>query len=220
MLELHCTKKLRELLGVDLSGYEAVEAEASTLGVWYANIFKVEYDPYLYSLKDESYLLMVNQDSLLSFYIHIPEELSLGVFVSELPGWVEACLIENGFTPRQMKLLLPEFQQVTISKAADRSMIGYLRSFAFDYETQILRNAEYDFSELKKTRIGRILSMGPNDMPRNGLLKPTPKRTARFLASSAVRRATYLTEAWSKHWTLSHDLAAPERGPASSVPHA
>ena len=190
MLEVLCTKKLCELLGVESSGHQIVEQEPSTLGRWYANIFKVEYDPYLFSQADESYLLMINRDSLLSFYVHIPEELSLDVFVSELPEWIEACLVENGFTHRQMKVLLPEFQQVAISKAADRSMIGYLRSFAFDYESLILRKAQYEAKKYKSTRIDRFLLRGPNEMSRKGLLKPTAKRTARFIASSAVRRAT------------------------------
>ena len=190
MLEIHCTKKLRELLGVDSSGHQIVEEEPSTLGCWYANIFKVEYDPYLYRQADESYLLMINRESLLSFYVHIPEELSLDVFVSEIPEWVESCLVENGFTHRQMKVLMPEFQQVAISKATDRSMIGYLRSFAFDYESLILRKTEYETEEFKRTRIDRFLLKGPNEMSRKGLLKPTAKRTARFMASSAVRRAT------------------------------
>jgi len=89
-----------------------------------------------------------------------------------------------------MDLLLPCFQEVSISKATDRSMLGYLRSFAYDYEDHIVRNTPYVLDDLEKTKIDQIKWKGPNDMPRRGLLKPTPKRTARYLASTAVRRAT------------------------------
>jgi len=90
MLEVNCTAKLRKLLRVDISLYSMVEAEATTLGVLYANISDVEYDPYSFGKAKESFLLMINRDSLLSFYVHIPEELPLEISNSELPGYAQS----------------------------------------------------------------------------------------------------------------------------------
>jgi len=187
MLEVHCTKKLRNLLGLNIDSYPVVESEVTTLGSWYANIFNVEYDPYLYDKANESYLLMINTDSLLSFCIHIPEELSIAIFIAELPEYIKSCFIENNFTQRQMDYLLPGFREVGISKAVDRSMLGYLRSFAYDYEDQIIRNTPYDMDDLEEFNTIRSKLKCPNDMPRRGLQKPTAKRTARYLASTALR---------------------------------
>jgi len=54
MLEVRCTKKLCNLLELSIDQHSISREETTVLGVWYGNIFNVEYDPYLYDKDPES----------------------------------------------------------------------------------------------------------------------------------------------------------------------
>jgi len=120
----------------------------------------------------------------------MPEELSQEMFIAEIPIYINKCLVDNGFSRRQIDFLMKSYKNVGVSKATNRSMLGYLRSLAFDYESQILRATPYDHDGEVGSARTEVEIKGPNDIKRQGLIKPTAKRAARALASEALRHAT------------------------------
>lgn len=184
MLQINCTKKLIQMLGVPQGGTSSNSEESQNLGVWYANIFTVEFDPYLSNEYTHQYLLLVNDQSLLSFYVRIPDEFSGEQFLEELPQCFEKCFQDNKFTTKQIRYLQQSYREIHLAVAKNRSMLGYLRSYAMDYASEI-RGIYHD-----RFAGDENWSLNLNELSRPNLIKSTPATTAEYIVSQAMQRKT------------------------------
>ena len=183
-MQIHLTKKLCKLLGVQPELVEKKHTECSTLGVWYANIFEVEYDPYLSHRENSLYLLLVNTESLVSFSMSIPEELTVEHFFMELPPIMIGIFDSYGFNSRQLAYIDQLSREIVFTKAIDGSMLGYLRAFAYDHADQIREE-----SNLESLLNSSMLNWDINRISRPDLAKQNPIACAKRLVNQALRRA-------------------------------
>jgi len=183
-MHIHLTKKLSKLLGVQLETVEEDHSDHPSLDVWYANVFEVEYDPYLTHRENSSSLLMVNTESLMSFSMFIPEELSVEQFRSELPEHMISVFKGYGFNSRQLDYIERMARELNFFKASNRSMLGYLRSFAFDHADRIR-----DESYVENSPKVLVSKFDVNRIRRSGMVKQSPIDSAKCIVNTAMRRA-------------------------------
>ncbi len=184
MLTINCTKKLVSLLDISNTLDRQIESKERSIWIWYGNTFQVEYDPYLWNKETETYLLLVNSQSLLSFSVRIPDELTYDLFLEELPQYFKQCLLDARFTKKQTDFFMQSFKQVSFSKNKCQSMTGYLRSLAFDYQDIIRSNSPYENGDSFRCNRGNANQV--NNITRKELLKGTPAKTAKYLIQQYV----------------------------------
>ena len=183
-MQIHLTKKLSNLLGIQPEPIEPEHAECSSMGVWYANIFEVEYDPYLTHRENNLCLLMVNTESLMSCSMSISEELSIEHFLMELPSFMNSFFESYGFDSLQLSYLERISREIIFAKATDRSMIGFMRAFAYDHASRIR-----DESSTELPLDSCVSSWDINRVSRAELAKQSPVDSAKIIVSQAMRRA-------------------------------
>lgn len=183
-MQIYLTKKLSDLLGVQPEPVEDVQSEGPSLDVWYANVFEVEYDPYLSHRGNSSSLLMVHADSLMSFSMSIPEELSVEHFRSELPDYMIGVFVSYGFNSRQLAYVERMARELTFSKASNSSMLGYLRALAFDHADRI---RDESYGHKSQDTLASMFDI--NRVRRSGLVKQSPVDSVKSIVNQAMRRA-------------------------------
>ncbi len=163
MLHIFCTKKLADSIGLTLTTPGDSKAIGEVHSSWHANLFEVVFDPYLSDEYPHTYLLLVNNESLLSFYVRVPDTLDTAMLLQELPEHFSQYFLKNGFNRAQINALSSAYREVQFSRATDRSLLGYLRSYAMDYSNEIRRKeyglndyseyTEFDLNTLSKRRL-------------------------------------------------------------------
>ncbi len=178
-MQIHCTKRLSDLLGIAPETNSGHCLETYPLGIWYANIFDVKYDR---DREADSYLLMLNTDSLLSMSLSIPEELSTDEFIAELPIQLDQFFKDCDFTSSELTYLKNTQQEVHFTKAGNRSMLGYLRSFAKTHSKKIRQQYRSDTVLRDNQAIVDI-----NRLRRDGLIAANPINTAKQIIKTTLR---------------------------------
>ena len=178
-MQIHCTKRLSTLLGIRPESNSGHGLETYPLGIWYANIFDVKYDP---NRDSDAYLLMLNTDSLLSLSISIPDELTTDQFVMELPAQMDQFFKTCGFSSSEITYLELTQKEVYFTKASNRSMLGYLRSLARIHSKQIR-----DKYRLDPARYRIIDTLDINQQRREGLIASNPINSAKQIIKTTLR---------------------------------
>lgn len=182
-MQIHCTKRLSNLLGLTPETNSAQCFESYPLGIWYANIFDVNFDPYLSHRENSQYLLMLNTESLLSLSISIPDELSCDQFVTEIPTHMNEFFTTCGFTKNEIAYLKNTQKEYYFTKATNKSMLGFLRSLADDHAKAIRDHARID-SLLDRT--ATIVAI--NKQKRDRLVAGNAISSAKQIINTTLRR--------------------------------
>lgn len=178
-MQIHCTKRLSKLLGISPETNSRQCQETYPLGIWYANIFDVKY---ALDRAADSYLLMLNTDSLLSLSLSIPEELSTDEFIAELPTQLDAFFKACDFTSNELAYLKNTQQEVHFAKASNKSMLGYLRSFANSHSKKIREQYRSDTTFRDNQAMVDI-----NRLRRDGLIAANPISSAKQIIKTTLR---------------------------------
>lgn len=119
---LRCTRTL--LKKMNLTPPETEEAATSTLGDWYANLFRIGR---------RQCLIFVNEGTLLSFIAYgvslTPKAVTMA-FLTRL----NYVLIEEGIAPAQSLAICQEYQTVSFSKTRSRSILGSMNDLVRLYD--------------------------------------------------------------------------------------
>lgn len=149
------------------------------LNTWHATVLEVEFDPYLSNEYPHRYLLLVNDESLLSSYVRIPDVISLEILLEELPHYFSQCFKKNRFTKNQVLFLQMQYKEIHFTEAKNKSKIGFLRSYSMNYSDEIRRKHYVQLDD----EIERRFEL--NSMRRNRLNKLTPAKAVKNIVSQA-----------------------------------
>ena len=139
MLELHCTRKVREQFGIHADPFEESETFNSALGNWYVNLVTIDR---------RKTLIFMSERTLLSFVLFGIKKNS-GHVLAELfvNGLVQLLELED-FTAPESYRAIGAGGELQYSKATNRKALGNLNDLQQLYTLAILEEGGFSHCNL------------------------------------------------------------------------
>ena len=128
MIQLRCTKKVQEFLGIKKSDLCEVSDSDSLLGSWYANFF----------IQDRrKVIIFMNEVTLLSFiFTGVKKSKSEGI-IKAFPAGLEQLLRIEGFDNKIIAPIIQSNRMIELTATNNRSLLGNMNDLIFMYQTSI-----------------------------------------------------------------------------------
>lgn len=134
MTLLHCTQKLlNELRNPLLLDPDTLNPE--TLGDWYANVLHIDR---------KKCILFTNEKTLYSFLIPKVKKVNLHNIEEEFLINLNLNLQAEGFGLESINKVMQEHTQLGFAKTSNKSVLGSMNEFAFEYDFLIRKEGGFD----------------------------------------------------------------------------
>ena len=128
---IHCTQKLLKELAVtpvDLAGYTQ---DSDGIGNWYAHLIRID---------KRKCILFTNERTLYSFLIPHVVKSDLRNIKNEFIAHLVFNLQKDGFGIEVINKVRQEYGEIGFARTVNRSVIGSMNEFAFEYKFLIMRD--------------------------------------------------------------------------------
>jgi hypothetical protein len=143
MVQLRCTKKVLDALGIKPSELFECKEVNSLLGNWYVNLFNIDR---------RKALLFMSEKTLFSFMLFGVKKTNIKDMPLFLLNGLTRLLQIEGFTEKQINEVISDFKNMEITKTNSRSVLGNLNDLKNMYEIMI-----YHDGGLKHCDLGTII---------------------------------------------------------------
>jgi hypothetical protein len=126
---IRCTGKLLRELGLKEKGLRLEEPRFSFLGQWHANLIYINR---------QKTLLFVNDRTLFNFIIPGLSRAQIRDLPDQFRDMLACILSEEGLPNAVKERILTEYEEVGVSKSANRRVLGSSNDLAFHYKHRIL----------------------------------------------------------------------------------
>lgn len=150
MLQIRCTKKVLDALGLRQADLSGVKEADSILGNWYANLF---------TLDRRKTLIFVNEKTLLSFIVYGMRKDNIGNFKEYFYRGLRQLLLIENIGNEKIEEILAQYETVELTKTDSRTVLGNLNDLVDMYKYLIV----YDggLKECDLTSITRQVNRTP-----------------------------------------------------------
>ncbi len=128
MLQLRCTKKVQDQLGLKPADLSEVRESTSTLGDWYLHLFYIER---------RKALLFVNERTLASFaFFGVRKTHTPHIHEAFLKGLAQLLQLE-GYEWEKIQGIVEEYLDYEFTKTVSRSVLGSMNEILLQYRDRI-----------------------------------------------------------------------------------
>ena len=154
MLQIRCTKKVLDAIGIKQKGLGSIKEADSLLGNWYANLFSADR---------RKIIIFMNEKTLFSFVLVGIKKDNIKKIVEMFYRGLEQVLTLEGIDAAKIEKALAEYEDVGFTKTESRSLLGNMKQLV-DYYTHFIY---YDYG-LKHCDITDIMHR-INRMPQKNI---------------------------------------------------
>ena len=128
MLQVRCTKKILDALGLRQTDLSGIKESDSILGNWYANLFTVDR---------RKTLIFMNERTLLSFIVYGMRKDNITDFKECFYRGLRQLLMIENIGDEKIEEILAEYETVEITKTDSRTVLGNLNDLVDIYKYSI-----------------------------------------------------------------------------------
>ena len=139
MLQIRCTKKVLDAIGIKQKGLGSIKEADSLLGNWYANLFSADR---------RKIIIFMNEKTLLSFVIVGVRKDNIKKIIEMFCGGLEQILTLEGIDAAKIEEVLAEYEDVEFTKTESRSVLGNLNELVNLYKHHIYYNEGLKYCDL------------------------------------------------------------------------
>lgn len=126
MRYLKCTKKMLDEIGIKTpAAIEPRDNATELLGDWCVNLLRIQR---------KKCLLIVNEKTLFSILVPEVKKAQIQNINVVFREALFAALIDEEFAAEQAEKILTEYDEITISKTDNRSVLGSMNDYAYHYK--------------------------------------------------------------------------------------
>ncbi|MBI3753872.1 MAG: hypothetical protein HY266_07535 [Deltaproteobacteria bacterium] len=150
MLQVRCTKKVLDALGLKQADLSGIKEPDSTLGNWYAHLFTVDR---------RKTLIFMNERSLLSFIVYGMRKDNIANFKEYFYRSLRQLLLIENIGNEKIEEILAQYETVEFTRTDSRTVLGNLNDLVDTYQYLILYNG--GLKECDLTSIIRQMNRTP-----------------------------------------------------------
>ena len=149
MLQIRCTKKVLDAIGIKQKDLDSIKEADSLLGNWYANLFSIDR---------RKIIIFMNEKTLFSFIIIGVRKDNIKKIIEIFCAGLEQILILEGIDAAKIEEVLAEYDDVEFTKTENRSVIGNLNELVNVYKCHISYDEGLKYCDLTEIiyRINRM----------------------------------------------------------------
>ena len=146
---IHCTQKLLKELDVTPVDLTSYTRDSEGLGNWYAHLIRID---------KRKCILFTNEKTLYSFLIPQVVKSNLINIKNEFIAHLVFNLQKDGFGIDVINMVRQEYGEIGFARTANRSVIGSMNEFAFEYKFLIMRDGGIENTKILEvnTKINQI----------------------------------------------------------------
>lgn len=129
MLQIRCTKKVLDALGLRQTDLCGTKEPDSILGNWYANLFTVDR---------RKTLIFINERTLLSFIVYGMRKDNIGNFKEYFHRGLRQLLLIESIGNEKIEEILAQYETVELTKTDSRTVLGNLNDLVDMYKYLIV----------------------------------------------------------------------------------
>jgi len=139
MVQIRCTKKVYDLLGIKNTELNECKETDALLGNWYANIFKIERRKALIFMSEKTFysfiILDVRKDNIkniaAAFYLGLKQSLE-----------------REGFDDIAINMFLSDCKNIELTKTNSRTILGNLNDLVEQYKFSIYYDGSLSYCDI------------------------------------------------------------------------
>ncbi len=139
MLQIRCTKKLLDALGIKQKDIGSIKGADSLLGNWYANLFSADR---------RKILVFMNEKTLLSFVLVGIKKDNIKKNMEMFYRGLEQVFTLEGIDGEKIEEVFAEYEDVEFTKTESRSVLGNLNELVSLYKHHIYHNEGLQYCDM------------------------------------------------------------------------
>ena len=128
MLQVRCTKKVQDALGLRQTDLSGIKEPDSILGNWYANLFTVDR---------RKTLIFMNERTLLSFIVYGMRKDNITDFKEYFHRGLRQLLMIENIGNEKIEEILAQYETIEFTRADSRTVLGNLNDLVNIYKYSI-----------------------------------------------------------------------------------